>query len=121
MNPIDRDTTTFVTEWGSYASNVMTFGLKNALVTFQRMVQEIFSKYLTSFMRVFLDDFSVFVKEHEHIEHLRKCLQECRTGRLSLNPQKSAFSVRSGVLLCHVISKEGIAIDEKNVEAIQKL
>ena len=49
----------------------MTFGLKNAPATFQRMVQEIFNKYLTSFMRVFLDDFSVFGKEDEHIEHLQ--------------------------------------------------
>jgi hypothetical protein len=33
-NPLDRDKTTFVTEWGAYALNVMTFGLKNALATF---------------------------------------------------------------------------------------
>ena len=62
MHPDDQAKTTFVTEWGAYASKVMTFGLKNAPATFQRMVQEIFNEYLTTFMRVFLDDFSVLEK-----------------------------------------------------------
>jgi hypothetical protein len=65
--PEDQVKTTFVTEWGAYASNVMTFGLKNALATFQRMVQEIFKDYLTSFMRDFLDDFSVFGDKADHL------------------------------------------------------
>lgn len=38
MAPEDRVKTDFVTEWGAYASNVMTFGQKNAPATFQRMV-----------------------------------------------------------------------------------
>ena len=34
MAPEGRDKTAFVTEWGVFASNVMTFGLKNAPPTF---------------------------------------------------------------------------------------
>jgi len=67
------------------------------------MVQEIFSKYLTSFMRVFLNNFTIFGREDEHIEQLRMCLQECKTTRLSLNPQKCAFCVKDGVLLGHAL------------------
>ena len=117
----DREKMTFVTEWGAYASNVMTFGLKNAPTTFQRMVQEIFKDYLTTFMRVFLDDFSVFGSKVEHVAQLRLCLQRCRETRLSLNPAKCVFGVKSGVLLGHVISQAGIAIDIKKVEAIVSL
>ena len=117
----DREKTTFVTEWGAFASNVMTFGLKNAPATFQRMVQGIFRDYLTSFMRVFLDDFSVFGEKTEHLAQLRLCLQRCKETRLSLNPTKCVFGVNSGVLLGHVISKEGIAVDEKKVQAINDL
>jgi len=46
MAPEDREKTTFITEWGAFASNEMMFGLKNAPATFQRMVQEIFYEYL---------------------------------------------------------------------------
>ena len=53
MAPEDRDKTAFVTEWGVFASNVMTFGLKNAPPTFQKWVQEVFEPFLTTFMRVF--------------------------------------------------------------------
>ena len=60
MAPEDRDRTAFVTQWGVFASNVMTFGLKNAPPTFEKWVQEVFAPFLNTFMRVFLDDFSVF-------------------------------------------------------------
>ena len=108
-------------EWGAFASKVMTFGLKNASTTFQRMVQGIFHDYLTSFMRVFLDDFNVFGEKAKHLAQLRLCLQRCRETRLSLNPTKCVFGVNSGVLLGHVISKEGISMDEKKVQAINDL
>ncbi len=32
----DREKTAFITEWGAYVSEVMTFGLKSAQATFQR-------------------------------------------------------------------------------------
>ena len=47
MAPEDKEKTTFITEWGAFASNVMNFGLKNAPATFQRMV----TKSLKNFYR----------------------------------------------------------------------
>ena len=88
MAPEDRDNTAFVIEWGVYASNVMTFGLKSAPPTFQKWVQEEFAPFLTTFMRVFLDDFNVFGRMSEHLLHLKLCFQRCRMSRLSLNPRK---------------------------------
>ena len=37
MAPEDMMKTTFVTEWGIYSYTVMSFGLKNAGATYQRM------------------------------------------------------------------------------------
>ena len=117
----DREKTAFITEWGAFASNVMMFGLKNAPATFQRMVQEIFYEYLTTFMRVFVDDFSVFGKQAEHLHQLMLCLEKCRQSKLKLNPAKCAFGVTSGVLLGHIVSKDGLAVDPRKVEVIRKL
>ena len=57
MHPDDQEKTTFVTEWGVFVAVVMMFGLKTALATFQRVIQEIFHEYIPTFMQVFLDDF----------------------------------------------------------------
>ena len=121
MAPEDREKTAFITEWGAFASNVMMFGLKNAPATFQRMVQEIFYEYLTTFMRVFVDDFSVFGKKADHLHQLMLCLDKCRQTKLKLNPAKCAFAVKSGVLLGHIVSEDGLAVDPRKVEAIRKL
>ena len=85
------------------------------------MVQEIFYDYLTDFMKVFVDDFSVAGDRAKHLFHLRLCLQRCRDTRLKLNPAKCAFAVKSGILLGHIVSKEGLSIDPNKVKAIQEM
>ena len=45
-------------------------------------------------------------------------MEQCRKGRLSLNPAKCAFGVTSGALLGHIVSQEGIAVDPDKVKAI---
>lgn len=84
-------------------------------------MQEIFDEYLTTFKRVFLDDFNVFGSIVEHLENLKKHLLKCRISLLSLNLTKCAVVVHSGVLLSHVISKEGIEIDENESEVAMDL
>ena len=97
MHPEDQEKTAFVTEWGVFVAVVMMFGLKTAPATFQRVIQEIFAEYIPAFMQVFLDDFAVYSGKVEHFEHLQLCLEQCRKGRLSLNPAKCA----SGLLMGH--------------------
>ncbi|MCO5613470.1 hypothetical protein L7F22_067747 [Adiantum nelumboides] len=120
MAPEDEKKTAFITEWGVHASNVMTFGLKNAPPTFQNIVHLVFVEFLTTFKRVFLDDFSVFGKKQEHLQHLKLCFQKCREYRLSLNLVKCAFAIKRGFLLEHINSEEGISIDPRKVEAIRQ-
>ena len=78
-----------------------------------------FEPFLTTFMRVFLDDFSVFGKREDHINHLRLCLQRCRMAGLALNPAKCAFAVSKGILLGQVISKSGMQVDERKLAIIR--
>lgn len=99
----------------------MTFRLKNAPATFQRMVQGIFDEYLTTFMQVFLYDFSVFEHKSMHLEYLHKFLLKCWSLQLILNLEKCAFATQSEVLLGHVILEEGIVDDEKKMEIIRKM
>ncbi|MCO5569594.1 hypothetical protein L7F22_023310 [Adiantum nelumboides] len=62
----DQAKTAFITARGVFACTIMWFRLRNAPLTFQRDMFEIFGPYLTDFMRIFLDDLSVFGAQLEH-------------------------------------------------------
>ncbi|KAL2653999.1 hypothetical protein R1flu_022127 [Riccia fluitans] len=99
----------------------MPFGLKNAPSTFQRVVTTAFEEYLNEFMQTYLDDFTVYGSRTDHLGHLRKCLEKCRKFSISLNPDKSVFGVSFGVLLGHIISKDGLLPDPAKIDAILQM
>ena len=55
----DKRKTTFTTEWGSFAYNVMPFGLKNAPVVFSCIVIVAFREYIHKFLEVYMDEWTV--------------------------------------------------------------
>jgi hypothetical protein len=64
----------------------MSFGLCNALASFQRCMMSIFSDMIEEIMEVFVDDFSVYGKTFDdHLKNLDKVLQRCEEKHLVLN------------------------------------
>jgi hypothetical protein len=57
----------------------------------------------------------------QHLVHLKQTFKKCRKFGLSLNPKKSHFAMQEGKLLVHIVSKEGIKIIPKRVEAIDTI
>jgi hypothetical protein len=57
---------------------VMPFGVKNGPPTFQRAINRAFREYLDQFMKIFLDDFTVYNDMEGHLMKLRLCFQKCR-------------------------------------------
>ena len=55
MFPPDEDRTTFTTGQGIFCCKVMPFGLKNAGVTFQRMVDQMFKDLIGHTMDVYVN------------------------------------------------------------------
>ena len=89
----DQEKTPFVTEWGVFVVVVMMFGLKTALTTFQRVIQEIFIDYIRAFMEVFVDDFAVYSRKADHFEHLQLCVDRCgQEMHLLLWPHSASYS-----------------------------
>jgi hypothetical protein len=114
----DQENTAFIIEWGVFLAVFMMFGLKTAPSTFQRIIMEIFEEYIRGFMQVFLHDFALFGTRKAHLQHVELCLKKCREARLSLNPAKCAFAVTSGMLLEHIVSKDGNAMNPDKVKAV---
>jgi len=74
------------------------------------------------FVVIYLDDIKVFSRyDKEHCHHLRKVFLKCRGFGISLNPNKSLFSMKEGKFLGHMVSAERVIIDPSRVEAIQAL
>ena len=114
----DRYKTAFITEWGAYVWVVMPFGLKNAPPTYQRIVNQIFRDYLNDFMKLFLDDFSVYSDVATHLQKLRLVFERCRQYGVSLNLDKCIFYVPSGVILGYIVCQAGKFPNPKKIEAL---
>ena len=75
MHPLDTEKTTLITPHGLYCYNVMSFGLKNAGETYQRLVTKIFRPLIGRTMEVYIDDMLIKSKEClDHRKHLKKFL-----------------------------------------------
>ena len=70
-------------------------------------------------MIVFIDDILVYSKSKaEHAMHLRFVLQNLREHQLYAKFSKCEFWLEEVAFLGHVVSKEGIQVDPKKIEAI---
>ena len=71
MDEKDKEKTAFITPWGLFEWNVIPFGLYNAPVTFQRLMNYILRKYLGDFTLVYLDNIIIYSKTWKgHLNHL---------------------------------------------------
>ena len=70
-------------------------------------------------MIVFIDDISIYSKSKEqHARHLRFVLQTLRDHQLYTKFSKCEFWLDQVAFLGHVISKNGIQVDLKKIEAV---
>ena len=90
----------------------MPFGLKNAGVTFQRMVNKVFNDLIGNTMEVYVDDMLVkSVQRTNHLQHLSKAFDLLRQYEVMLNPEKCTFGVASGKFLGYLVTQWGIEAD----------
>ena len=116
----DIPKTAFRTRYGHYEFLVMSFGLTNAPETFMELINGVFRPYLYSFVIVFIDDILVYSKtEEDHVRHLRIVLQRLREEKLYAKFSKCEFWLTSVTFLGHVVSKEGIRVDQDKIEEVR--
>jgi hypothetical protein len=98
----------------------MPFGLKNAPAIFSRVVVATFKEFIHKFIEVYLDDWTMFCLMKDHIEVLRLMLDRCRQCQISLNLKKCIF-LSFGILLGHVVCKQGLLVDPAKIVVILDL
>jgi hypothetical protein len=95
---------------------VMTFGLKNAGATYQRVMNLIFHDLLGIILEIYIDDVVVKSKSKDnHLVDLRLALERLRRYGLKMNPLKCVFGVSASKFLGFIIHEHDIEIDSTKI------
>ena len=97
----------------------MSFGLKNAGATYQRMMQKCLATQIGKNVQVYIDDVVITTKsESTLISDLRETFDNLNRFRIKLNPTKCSFGVPAGQLLGYLVSARGIEANPEKIQAI---
>ncbi|PKU64463.1 RNA-directed DNA polymerase [Dendrobium catenatum] len=122
MNPTDEEVTAFQTDRGLYYYRVMSFGLKNARATYQRLMNKIFKTLIGRNMEVYIDDMLVkSLEKSQHISDLEQCFRLLRHYNMRLNPAKCAFGVASGKFLGFMVTHREIEANPEKIKALRDM
>src|ERR1700722_139171 len=110
----------FRTNRGLYEPLVMFFGLCNAPVTFQRMMNEILKEEIASgTVLVYMDDILIFGKDRaDHRQQVRRVLDVLRQHKLYLKLEKCEFEMQETEYLGMIISEGNVSMDPVKVQGI---
>ena len=119
MDEEDQEKTAFITSQGLYCYKVMSFGLKNAGATYQRLVNRMFNKQIGRNMEVYVNDMLVkSIEELAHLDDLKETFTSLKQYQMKLNPSKCVFGIASGKFLGFMVSQRGIEVNPEKVQAI---
>jgi hypothetical protein len=120
MKEEDIPKTSFITHEGHYEFLVMHFALCNAPSTFQRLTNHVFHPFFYHYFLVFFDDILIYRKTWKnHVALVDRVLHLLSQHQLFLKQSKCAFGALEVEYLGHLVGKDGIRVDPKNIEAMQ--
>jgi predicted HAD superfamily phosphohydrolase len=83
----------------------MPFGLCNAPVTFQRMMNDVPRDFLHKFVTLYLDDVCIYSQTlEEHLVHLRLVSQRLKEEGLKLRLEKCFFGLQEMEYMGYTVS-----------------
>jgi hypothetical protein len=122
LHPDDEDKTTFITPHGIYCYKFVTFGLKNAGATYQKVIQKCLASQIGKNVEAYVDDVVMkTTKEDQLIADLTETFANLREFQWKLNSTKCIFGVPSGLLLGFMVRHRGIEDNPAKVDAIRKM
>ena len=112
-----RHLTTFITPFGRFCFNKMSFGISSAPEYFQCRMNKVLSDLPG--VLCLIDDILVYGRNtQEHNERLESVLNRIQSAGITLNQSKCEFSKETIKFLGHVINSNGVSADPQKIEAI---
>ena len=122
LDEANQEKTSFITSQGLFCYKVMSFGLKNAGTTYQRLINKMFAHQIGRNVQVYVDDMLVKSrKEDDHLDDLKETFDTLYFYNMKLNPSKCAFGVTAGKLLGFIVSQSGIEVNPDKNQAIMEM
>ncbi|XP_076891522.1 uncharacterized protein LOC143542952 [Bidens hawaiensis] len=119
MDPKDEEKTAFYTDEGTFCYTKMSFGLKNAGVTYQCFMNQLFEEQRDRNVEIYVDDLVIKSKHEEGmLRDIRETFQTLRRANMKLNPGKCSSRVEEGKFLGVLVTKGGIRANPEKVEAL---
>ena len=113
------DKTAFVTRRGQFRFKVLSFGLANAPILFQKKMDLVLAGLTWSTFLVYIDDVICFANSfEEHVERLGQVFARLSAAGLKLKPSKCKLFQRRVAFLGHIVSQDGVEADPSKVAAI---
>ncbi|GJY05981.1 reverse transcriptase domain-containing protein [Tanacetum coccineum] len=115
----DEEKTAFITNQGIFCYTKMPFGLRNAGVTYQRLVDKTFHEQIGRNLKVYVDDLVIKSRtEDEVVCDIEETFKTLRKINMKLNQKKCTFGVEEGMFLGYQDNTKGIKIcPDKEAEA----
>ncbi|GJX19165.1 reverse transcriptase domain-containing protein [Tanacetum coccineum] len=118
----DEDKTAFYAGEGVFCYKKMSFGLKNARASYQRLVDKVFSHQIGRNLEAYVDDMVIkSTSKEEMLKDIYETFKRFRSINMKLNPNKCSFGVEEGPFLGHLITKHGIKANPSEVKAVTDL
>jgi hypothetical protein len=118
MNEDDIPKTAITTPFGLFEYTRMTFGLRNAGNTFQRLMDRVLGEVEPAF--AYLDDVLISSPDaHQHELDVRQTLRALQAAGLVINADKCVFGATELDFLGHHITAEGITPLSSSIAAIR--
>ena len=122
MEEANQEKTSFVKSQGLFCYKVMSFELKNAGTTYQRLMNKMLAYQIGRNVQVYVDDMLVkSLREEDHLDDLRETFNTLWSYNMKLNPNKCAFDVTVGKFLGFMVSQRGIKVNSEKIHAIVEL
>ena len=121
IKPSSQKYAAIIAHHGVFIPHRTSFGLKNAPMAFQAMMQSILAN-CCEFTFVYLDDILIFSKsKNDHLNHLRKIFQTLHNNGLYLNMKKCVFAQHRLDFLGHSVGIDGVDVLQSKIKAIKEL
>ena len=114
-----REISMFVTPSGLYQYKVISFGMKNAPATFQRMVNKLVRDI--DGCEGYIDDVVIFSDNwSDHIHQIKCFFQIMREAKLTINLMKSEFGKATVKYLGHIVGQGQVRPLDAKIQTIAK-
>jgi len=115
----DEWKTAFRTRYGLYEYLMMPFGLANAPITFQNMINEVLRDLIDQGVVAYMDDILIYSPtEDEHVRIVTSALQLLQENSLAVAPEKCEWHTSKVEFLGYIISADGVSMAEDKVQTL---